>query len=43
MGRKAKFTEGVVVKKGPGRKSKKQKDPTFSKALIGKGISDFIL
>ncbi|CAG9860379.1 unnamed protein product [Phyllotreta striolata] len=34
MGRKAKFTEGVVAKKGPGRKTKKQKDPLFSKALI---------
>ncbi|CAH0555984.1 unnamed protein product [Brassicogethes aeneus] len=33
MGRKAKFTEGVLVKKGPGKKSKKQKDPTFPKAL----------
>lgn len=34
MGRKAKFTEGVVVKKGPGRKSKKQKDPIFKKELL---------
>lgn len=29
MGRKAKFTEGVVVKKGPGRKARKQKDPSI--------------
>lgn len=36
MGRKAKFNEGVLVKKGPGKKTKKQKDPTFPKALIGK-------
>lgn len=35
MGRKAKFDEGVIVKKGPGRKSKKQKDPVFPKALGG--------
>ncbi|KAI4460627.1 hypothetical protein MML48_5g00006898 [Holotrichia oblita] len=34
MGRKAKFTEGVIVKKGPGRKSKKQKDPIFKKELL---------
>ncbi|CAH2007563.1 unnamed protein product [Acanthoscelides obtectus] len=33
MGRKAKFNEGVVVKKGPGKKTKKQKDPSFPKAL----------
>nr|CAI5839793.1 unnamed protein product [Callosobruchus analis] len=33
MGRKAKFNEGVVVKKGPGRKTKKQKDPSFPRAL----------
>nr|XP_022902449.1 25S rRNA (cytosine-C(5))-methyltransferase nop2 [Onthophagus taurus] len=33
MGRKAKFDETVIVKKGPGRKSKKQKPPTFSKEL----------
>ncbi|XP_050304547.1 uncharacterized protein LOC126742060 [Anthonomus grandis grandis] len=33
MGRKAKFDEGVVVKKGPGKKAKKQKDPLFPKSL----------
>nr|CAH7750519.1 unnamed protein product [Callosobruchus chinensis] len=33
MGRKAKFNEGVLVKKGPGRKSKKQKDPTLPRAF----------
>ncbi|XP_063983915.1 probable 28S rRNA (cytosine(4447)-C(5))-methyltransferase [Diachasmimorpha longicaudata] len=33
MGRKAKF-DGGVVPSGPGRKSKKQKDPTFPKELI---------
>ncbi|VEN34590.1 unnamed protein product, partial [Callosobruchus maculatus] len=33
MGRKAKFNEGVLVKKGPGRKSKKQKDPSLPRAL----------
>ncbi|XP_023011660.2 uncharacterized protein [Leptinotarsa decemlineata] len=31
MGRKAKFSEGVIVKKGPGRKAKKQKDPQIPK------------
>lgn len=36
MGRKVKFTEGVVVKKGPGKKTKKQQDPTFSKSFLGK-------
>ncbi|XP_015111486.1 probable 28S rRNA (cytosine-C(5))-methyltransferase [Diachasma alloeum] len=35
MGRKAKF-EGGVVSSGPGRKSKKQKDPVFPKELIEK-------
>lgn len=35
MGRKAKFNEGIVVKKGPGKKAKKQKDPIFPKKLIG--------
>lgn len=35
MGRKAKF-DGITVKKGPGRKAKKQKDPIFPKALQGK-------
>lgn len=33
MGRKAKFGEETPVKKGPGRKAKKQKDPIFSKTL----------
>ena len=36
MGRKAKFNEGVVVKRGPGKKAKKQKDPSFPKALQDK-------
>lgn len=36
MGRKAKYTEGGIVKKGPGRKTKKQKDPVFPKSLLGK-------
>lgn len=35
MGRKAKFTEGIIVKKGPGKKTKKQKDPVFPKTLTG--------
>lgn len=35
MGRKAKFTEGVLVKKGPGKKAKKQKDPIMRKDLLG--------
>lgn len=34
MGRKAKFGTDVV-KKGPGRKAKKQKDPNFPKHLTG--------
>lgn len=34
MGRKAKFDETKKVKKGPGRKSKKQPDPVFKKGLI---------
>lgn len=34
MGRKAKFDEAVVPS-GPGRKSRKQSDPTFPKGLIG--------
>jgi len=33
MGRKAKFEDGVVIKKGPGKKSKKQKDPIFPKGI----------
>lgn len=36
MGRKAKFDDETPVKKGPGRKAKKQKDPIFSKTLLGK-------
>ncbi|XP_030767438.1 25S rRNA (cytosine-C(5))-methyltransferase nop2 [Sitophilus oryzae] len=40
MGRKAKFNEGVIVKKGPGRKAKKQKDPIFPKELIETEKSD---
>lgn len=37
MGRKAKFDEETIVqKRGPGRKTKKQKDPTFDKKLTGK-------
>ncbi|XP_003701148.2 28S rRNA (cytosine(4447)-C(5))-methyltransferase [Megachile rotundata] len=35
MGRKAKF-DGKVVPKGPGRKAKKQKDPTFPKGVVVK-------
>ncbi|XP_046734778.1 probable 28S rRNA (cytosine(4447)-C(5))-methyltransferase [Diprion similis] len=38
MGRKAKFDEAVVPA-GPGRKSKKQSDPTFPKGLIVKDAS----
>lgn len=34
MGRKAKFDE-TVVPKGPGRKAKKQGDPTFPKGVLG--------
>ncbi|KAJ8911448.1 hypothetical protein NQ315_013810 [Exocentrus adspersus] len=37
MGRKAKFSDGVVVKKGPGKKAKKQKDPVFPKQLTENG------
>lgn len=36
MGRKAKFSDGTPQKKGPGKKAKKQKDPTFPKTLLGK-------
>lgn len=36
MGRKAKFSAGTKVKKGPGRKAKKQKDPAVPSHLIGK-------
>lgn len=35
MGRKAKFENGVIVKRGPGKKTKKQSDPVFPKALKG--------
>lgn len=35
MGRKANF-DGKVVPKGPGRKAKKQKDPTFPKGVLVK-------
>lgn len=35
MGRKAKFTEGVIAKKGPGRKAKKQKDPIIKGEFNG--------
>lgn len=35
MGRKAKYIENTQVKKGPGKKAKKQKDPVFSKKLQG--------
>ncbi|XP_075969719.1 uncharacterized protein LOC142972459 [Anticarsia gemmatalis] len=34
MGRKAKFDETKKVKKGPGRKARKQPDPVFKKALL---------
>lgn len=34
MGRKAKFTDGTKVKKGPGRKARKQGDPVFRKELL---------
>lgn len=33
MGRKAKFDETKVIKKGPGRKARKQPDPVFKKEL----------
>lgn len=33
MGRKAKFDETKKVKKGPGRKARKQPDPVFRKEL----------
>lgn len=36
MGRKAKFDEGVITKRGQGRKTKKQKDPVFPKAVLGR-------
>ncbi|KAJ0180618.1 hypothetical protein K1T71_004022 [Dendrolimus kikuchii] len=34
MGRKAKFDETKKVKKGPGRKARKQSDPVFKKELL---------
>lgn len=34
MGRKAKF-DGTQVPKGPGRKARKQSDPTFPKGVLG--------
>nr|XP_021181238.2 uncharacterized protein LOC110369925 [Helicoverpa armigera] len=34
MGRKAKFDETKKVKKGPGRKARKQPDPVFKKELL---------
>ncbi|XP_045491248.1 25S rRNA (cytosine-C(5))-methyltransferase nop2 [Colias croceus] len=34
MGRKAKFDETKKVKKGPGRKARKQPDPIFKKGLL---------
>ncbi|KAM3963104.1 uncharacterized protein ACR2FA_002871 [Aphomia sociella] len=34
MGRKAKFDETKKVKKGPGRKARKQRDPIFRKELL---------
>nr|XP_026494937.1 25S rRNA (cytosine-C(5))-methyltransferase nop2 [Vanessa tameamea] len=34
MGRKAKFDETKKVKKGPGRKARKQPDPVFKKGLL---------
>nr|CAD7459553.1 unnamed protein product [Timema tahoe] len=34
MGRKAKFSSDVKVKKGPGRKARKQKDPVIPKSLL---------
>ncbi|XP_026758049.2 uncharacterized protein LOC113517547 [Galleria mellonella] len=34
MGRKAKFDETKKVKKGPGRKARKQQDPIFKKELL---------
>lgn len=38
MGRKAKFNE-TQVPKGPGRKAKKQHDPTFPKGILGTSIN----
>lgn len=34
MGRKAKFNENQTPK-GPGRKARKQSDPTFPKGVLG--------
>jgi hypothetical protein len=36
MGRKAKFAVGTKVKKGPGRKAKKQGEPEIPTHLTGK-------
>lgn len=42
MGRKAKFDEEHnVVKKGPGRKAKKQKDPVFLKSQLAGKFRNF--
>jgi len=35
MGRKAKFSEATKVRKGPGRKAKKQGEPEIPSRLIG--------
>ena len=43
MGRKAKFTEGNKVKKGPGRKAKKQGEPVIPKHLTGKTLIIIVL
>ncbi|CAH4037353.1 25S rRNA (cytosine-C(5))-methyltransferase nop2 [Pieris brassicae] len=40
MGRKAKFDETKKVKKGPGRKAKKQPDPVFKKELLADDKED---
>jgi hypothetical protein len=36
MGRKAKFSEASKVKKGPGRKAKKQGEPELPSHISGK-------
>lgn len=41
MGRKAKFDETKKVKKGPGRKARKQSDPIFRKELCECKIINF--
>lgn len=40
MGRKAKFQDGVLVKRGPGKKTKKQGDPVFPKIREGNFINN---